>query len=66
MKRILCLLTIIGLLFTLAGCTKTLHCDRCNKEVIAKESSKAEEDWAIYCDECHEELFGDDPIISEN
>ncbi len=52
-------------LMLLCGCgaKKTLHCDNCGKEVTVSQSSNMEEDWAIYCEECNEELFGDDPIL---
>lgn len=63
MKKIFCLIAIIGILFALTGCTKTVHCDRCNKEIAVKESSDVEEDWIVYCDDCNEEIFEDDPII---
>ena len=31
-----------------------------DKEVVVKEDSNMEEDWAIYCAECNEKLFGDE------
>ena len=67
MKKVLLALLIATLLLTaLAGCgkTKTLHCDNCNKEVAVEEDSNMEEEWIIYCEECNEELFGDDPLLS--
>lgn len=56
------------LVFTLFSCTacgasKILHCDSCGEEVQVKESSNMEEDWIIYCEECNESLFADDPIL---
>lgn len=65
MKKLLCLLTAVCLLFTLTACgkTKILHCDSCGKEVTVKESSDMQEDWIIYCEKCNEELFGDDPVL---
>ena len=67
MKKLLCILLVVCLIFVMVGCgkTKTLHCDSCGKEVHVKEKSNMEEDWIIYCEECNEEIFSDDPIISE-
>ena len=75
MKKVLLLLLIAALLLTaLAGCgktnilspakTKTLHCDACSKAVEVEEDSNMEEEWIIYCPECNEKLFGDDPLLS--
>ncbi len=68
MKKSLCFLLAACLLFALTGCgkTKTLHCDSCNKEVKTYEKSEMDDDWIIYCNDCHEELFGDDPILGGN
>ena len=65
MKKLVCVLLVICVLFLMTGCqkTKVLHCDHCNKEVVVNESSNMEEDWIIYCESCNEELFGDDPIL---
>lgn len=62
MKKLLYLLMMLCILLAITGCgkTKTLHCDNCNKEVVVKENSNMEEDWAIYCAECNEKLFGDE------
>lgn len=58
------LLSALILALLLCGCkTKTLHCDHCNKEVVVSENSNMEENWALYCAECNEELFGDDPVL---
>ena len=58
------LLTVLILTLLLCGCkAKTLHCDRCNKEVVVSENSNMEEGWSVYCAECNEELFGDDPVL---
>lgn len=68
MKKLLCFLGALSVLLALTGCgkTKLLHCDHCGKEVSVKESSNMEEDWIIYCEECNEELFGDDPVLGNN
>ena len=68
MKRILCLLLVVlTLAALLAGCgeKKTLHCDRCGKEVKVSMDSKMEEDWIIYCSDCEKEL-GLDEIVPKN
>jgi len=65
LKRIIVIVSIAALLISLAACgaVKTMHCDSCGKEVQVKESSNMEEDWIIYCEECNESLFADDPIL---
>lgn len=67
-KCVITILLLTAALSTFAGCgKKILHCDHCGKEVETSQSSNMEEDWLIYCAECNEELFGDDPILgSEN
>lgn len=63
-KKAIVFLSLFALIFALAACaTKILHCDSCGKEVQVKESSNMEEDWIIYCAECNESLFGDDPLL---
>lgn len=68
MKKLFCLLVVTVMLFSLTGCfkTKTLHCDHCQKEVTVNEKSNMNEDWIIYCEECNEKLFGDDPLLGNN
>ena len=56
-------LVFVLLSFTACGKTKVLHCDHCGTEISVGEKDKTEEDWIIYCEECNEELFGDDPIL---
>lgn len=64
MKRIFAAMMAVLLVLALTACgVKVLHCDACGKEVKVKESSNMEEDWIIYCEQCNEELFGDDPIL---
>lgn len=65
MKRIVCLVVAISMFFVMAGCgkTKTLHCDHCGTEVVVEEKSNMTEEWLIYCEECNEELFADDPVL---
>ena len=65
MKKVLCLFAAAGLLFAMAGCTKTLHCDKCNKEIAVKANSNANEDWAVYCDDCNKEIMAESDT-SEN
>jgi len=58
----ICLVAVV--MFTVTGCkTKVLHCDNCNKEVKVAEKSEMEEEWTIFCKECNEKLFGDDPLL---
>ena len=64
MKKMLFIVSVLCIAAMMAGCkTKVLHCDHCDKEVVAKQDSNMEEDWIIYCDECNEDLFDDDPIL---
>lgn len=68
MKRTIAILAaLLAVLMMFVGCgkTKILHCDHCNKEVTVEESSNMEEEWIIYCPECNEELFGDDPVVGD-
>ena len=64
MKKITAFILTGLLLLSLTSCaTKVLHCDHCGTEVKVKESSNMEEDWIIYCADCNEKLFGDDPLL---
>ena len=68
LKKLLCVLMavcLLSLLLLAGGCAepKVLHCDNCNKEVEVDAGSNMEEDWTVYCAECNELLFGDDPLL---
>ena len=59
MRKLCCAVLAITLLLSLTGCGgKILHCDKCGAEVKAGSSSKMEEDWSVYCEECNEKYFG--------
>lgn len=65
-KRIVSVVfAMLVLLSTLCGCgeKKELTCDHCGKKVETSAKSNMEEDWLIYCEECNEELFSDDPVL---
>lgn len=66
MKKLLCLIITSALIFALCGCIKmkTLSCDGCGTEVSVRESSNMTDEWIIYCEECNEEFFGDNPLLS--
>ena len=66
MKKFILLLSVLAMLLTAAACgaTKTLHCDGCGVEVTVEESSNMEEDWILYCRDCHEELFGEEGLVA--
>lgn len=68
MKRIVIMFFVLVILLSLSACVKTkvLHCDHCGKEVSVRQDSNMEEDWTIYCEECNEKLFGDDPVLGNN
>ena len=63
----LLLLIVLAAALLLVGCgaTKTLHCDRCGKELKVSADSNMEEDWTIYCSDC-EKALGLDQIVPEN
>lgn len=66
MKKVVFVFALMICLLTMVGCTatKTLHCDNCDKEVKVKKDSNMEESWVVYCDECNEDLFGDNPLLN--
>ena len=66
MKKVCCVLLLVISLLVFSGCsaTKTLHCDNCDEEVVVKESSNMDESWDIYCEECNEKLFADNPVLN--
>ncbi len=63
MKKLAIICLLLALLAALlCGCAaNTVHCDHCGKEI--RVDKNVTEDWLVYCSECNEELFGDDPII---
>lgn len=65
-KRIVAVIfATLTLLSTLCGCgeKKELTCDHCGEKVVTSAKSNMEEDWIIYCEECNEKLFADDPVL---
>ena len=64
-KKIIVLLISLAVALALFACgeKKVLHCDHCGAEVSVEAKSNMEEDWIIYCAECNEMLFGDDPLL---
>ncbi len=64
-KRLLAFLCAVFMLLCLSACgeKKILHCDHCGGEVAVDTDSNMQEDWIVYCADCNEELFGDDPIL---
>ena len=65
MKRMIAILLLLTV-FLLCGCKpepKLLHCDRCGKEITVDGNSNMTEDWIIFCPECEEEAFGDNPVV---
>lgn len=67
MKKYLALLLCLGLLLTLAACgaeTKIVHCDRCGAEIVVEADSNVnDEEWILFCGDCEEELYGDEPLV---
>lgn len=66
MKRILALILLCAALLSLAACgaKKTVHCDRCGSEIVLDADSNITEEWIVFCKECEEEAFGDNPVVS--
>lgn len=65
-KRILSLLILAAMVLALAACgePKTVHCDRCGAEIVLEADSNIDEEWILFCGDCEEELYGDNPLIS--
>lgn len=67
-KRILALLLLLSLLLALAACggePKIVHCDRCGAEIrLNPDDSHVDEDWILFCGDCEEEVYGDNPVVS--
>lgn len=65
-KRIFALILAALLLLSLAACgkTKTVHCDHCGEEIAVNANSNMTDDWIIYCKQCEDKLFGDNPVVS--
>ena len=66
MKKVCMILLAISVLLCFAACgkTKTVHCDHCQKEVSIAEDSNMTEEWTIFCKECEQELFGNNPVVT--
>ena len=65
-KRIVAVIfAMLVLLSTLCGCgeKKELTCDHCGTKVLVSAKSNMQENWIVYCEECNEKLFSDDPIL---
>lgn len=58
LKKIIIALLIMLFLVTAAGCGEKiiLHCDKCGTEVEVDADSNMTEEWAIFCEECAEEV----------
>ena len=63
----LLLLIVLAAALLLVGCgaTKTLHCDRCGREVRVSADSNMDEDWILYCRDC-EKALGLDKLIEKD
>jgi hypothetical protein len=58
MKKLLGLTLILALLALLPSCgeKKILHCDGCGREVEVAASSRMEEEWIVFCEDCEKGL----------
>ena len=65
-KRFILILLCAAMLLTFAACgqKKTVHCDRCGSEITRDADSNITEEWIVFCAECEEEAFGDNPVVS--
>ena len=66
MKRLIAVLLLVLTLLSLTACggeTRTVHCDRCGKEVQVSADSNITEDWIIFCKDCAEEIG---PIVIDD
>ena len=53
---VLFLLLVLGSIFISCGRQKTVHCDRCGKELHISADSNVDESWILYCADCEKEL----------
>ena len=65
MKKGIFLLLGLALCLGLCACgaERTVHCDSCGKEVQVDADSNITEDWILFCKECEEAHFGDNPVV---
>jgi len=58
LKRAAILLALLLLAAALISCgkQKTVHCDRCGKELHISADSNVDESWTLYCSDCEKEL----------
>ena len=63
MKRLALLLAVLMLL-TGCGKDRIVTCDHCGAEITVKEDSNITDEWSVFCKECEETLFGDNPVVS--
>ena len=63
MKR---LALLLALLLLLSGCAdpKTVTCDHCGAEITLNKGSNITDEWIVFCKECEENLFGENPVVS--
>lgn len=56
MKKIALIFACLSVLAALSGCTRTVHCDGCGKELKISGRSNMTEDWIIFCKECEPDV----------
>ena len=62
-KRLLALLAVLMLILCGCGETKIVHCDHCGDEITLEADSNITEDWIVFCKQCEEDLFADNPVV---
>ncbi len=64
MKRIVALALLLLLLLCGCGEKKIVHCDHCGAEIeVDAKSDMNDEDWILFCKDCEDELYGDNPVV---
>ena len=63
MRRLAALLAL-AMLLTGCGGSKTVTCDHCGADITLSEDSNITDEWIVFCKECEETLFGDNPVVS--
>lgn len=58
LKKAALLAALLLLAAALLSCgeQKTVHCDRCGKELRVPADSNVDESWILYCSDCEKEL----------
>ena len=64
MRRLIPLLVLLLLLLAGCGKSKVVTCDHCGAQITLGSNSNITDEWIVFCKDCEESLFGDNPVIS--